>query len=144
MAYDVSGETVAIREFIFKRLQVHTSTVFSQYEYETAVDRIEMAERLDSTFRGAIFDLYMKCAGDQVETDVQYVKWPKTWWDAVKSRWFSDWMIERWPVRYEERKFVTQTIMRMCPHLGLNPKEKHIRWLIREQPSYKIVKDGTV
>ena len=31
------------------------------------------------------------------------IKYPLNWWEAVKERWFYDWMLERWPVRYQER-----------------------------------------
>lgn len=25
------------------------------------------------------------------------IRWPKTWWDAFKARWFTPWMLQRWP-----------------------------------------------
>lgn len=28
------------------------------------------------------------------------VTYPKTWWDALKARWFPRWAKERWPVAY--------------------------------------------
>ncbi len=27
--------------------------------------------------------------------------WPSSWWDAFKVRWFSAWMLRRWPARFE-------------------------------------------
>lgn len=29
-------------------------------------------------------------------------RWPATWRDAFKERWFPAWAKERWPVRYEK------------------------------------------
>lgn len=29
-------------------------------------------------------------------------RWPATWWDAVKERWYPTWAKRRWPVRYEK------------------------------------------
>ncbi len=28
-------------------------------------------------------------------------RWPKTWWDAFKLRWFTKKMLQRWPVKYD-------------------------------------------
>ena len=28
-------------------------------------------------------------------------RWPATWWDAVKARWFPAWALQRWPATYE-------------------------------------------
>jgi len=27
------------------------------------------------------------------------VRYPATWWDALKARWFPAWVLRRWPVR---------------------------------------------
>jgi len=28
-------------------------------------------------------------------------KWPADWWQAIKDRWFPEWLLSRWPVRYK-------------------------------------------
>ena len=28
-------------------------------------------------------------------------RWPATWWDAVKARWFPAWMERKWPVMWD-------------------------------------------
>jgi len=34
------------------------------------------------------------------ELGVDHLKWPATWWDAVRERWCPAWALKRWPVRY--------------------------------------------
>lgn len=31
-------------------------------------------------------------------------KWPSTWWDAFKVRWFPNWLLRRYPPMYETMK----------------------------------------
>lgn len=37
-------------------------------------------------------------------------KWPATWWDAVKERWFPEWAQKRWPVEWVMLKQVVPTL----------------------------------
>ena len=54
---------------------------------------------------------------------------PATWWDAVKERFFPEWMLGRWPVRYKNIDIEQQIYRAVCPHLYTDPQEKHIEFL---------------
>ena len=41
---------------------------------------------------------------DMALRDMQTYKWPKDWRQAFKERWFSKWMLKRWPVIYKTIK----------------------------------------
>ena len=45
----------------------------------------------------------------------QEVRWPATWWEAVKERFLPAWAKERWPVRY---RVVTLTARELWPLLS--------------------------
>ena len=46
----------------------------------------------------------------------QEVRWPRTWWEHFKLRWFPPWLVRRFPVRYQTRVFDTRLAY---PHLAL-------------------------
>jgi len=68
---------------------------------------------------------------ERIKVDVEE-KWPATWRDAVKERWFPAWALKRWPV---ERKAVSihideQKYGPICPHLHADPADKHFEFLV--------------
>jgi len=42
------------------------------------------------------------------------VSTPETWWEHLKERWFSSWMLNRWPVRYKHYR-----AYRVLPYIAL-------------------------
>ncbi len=48
--------------------------------------------------RNMVFQLLHMYYGYEVER-LEF-KYPENWWEAFKERWFFDWMLSRWPVRY--------------------------------------------
>ena len=80
------------------------------------------------------FDLLMDHVADCLITDVKMfllgedgktvtVKYPETWWEAIKERFFHKKLLARFPVKY---KVHTITGKVLYPELGVKlPKEKH-------------------
>lgn len=42
-------------------------------------------------------------------------RWPATWWQHLKLRWFPKWALKRWPVVWTEIR--VRTIYKLCPHV---------------------------
>ena len=40
----------------------------------------------------------------------QTIRYPATWWDAVKERWFPQWLLARYPVTYREHEISLKTL----------------------------------
>lgn len=59
-------------------------------------------------------------------------KWPKTWWDAFKERWFPGWAKSRWPVEYERIDVDERLYAAVCPHLQDDPQKVHLEWMAAE------------
>lgn len=38
------------------------------------------------------------------------IKYPLNWWEAFKDRWFADWMLKRWPVKYKVEVIDVKTL----------------------------------
>ena len=55
------------------------------------------------------------------------IKYPETWWQHFKLRWFPKWLLKRFPVVYEIRKVDVQVIY---PTLNIAwPEKQHIVYL---------------
>lgn len=56
------------------------------------------------------------------KTQIQYIKYPKDWWEAFKERWFFDWLLRKFPVKYTEYKIDVELLY---PYLQIKiPEEK--------------------
>jgi len=71
------------------------------------------------------------------------VKYPVSWWEHFKERWFYKWMLKRWPVDYREHEF---SIKRLYPDLHneiprlrdvLNDKKRHIEINVLDMDAYE-------
>lgn len=73
-------------------------------------------------------DAYVWKAIDHKKLAARY---PETWWDAFKLRWFPVWMLQRWPVKYVE---VWSETSILYPDLIL-PNQRHVKHhtFIREE-----------
>ena len=75
-----------------------------------------------------VLDIYAYVTGkivDKIHIDIEY---PSNWWEAFKDRWFSEWMLNRWPVKMTRIK-VNETRFAICPHLAAEPRQNHYMWL---------------
>jgi len=52
--------------------------------------------------------MLVRWAGQKLR-DVHH-RWPATWWDAVKERWYPKWALKRWPVKYKSFTFIANLI----------------------------------
>lgn len=67
-------------------------------------------------------DVWSERLGDET------VRWPTTWWDAVKARWFPWWALRRWPAKYSHADF---TVYRGYPDLVM-PEHRSALFAIRQ------------
>lgn len=41
----------------------------------------------------------------------RHERWPASWWDAVKERWYPEWLLRRFPVRWNHFDFVVAKVL---------------------------------
>jgi len=60
-----------------------------------------------------------------------YKRWPATWWDAIKDRWFPGWAKHRWPVKWEIVDINEHIYGPVCPHMQ-HPDmwPLHLKWMM--------------
>lgn len=60
-------------------------------------------------------------------------KWPATWWDAVKLRFYPRWLLRRYPVRY---RFERVTALALLPTLDLKIPGHGTTIAVMAEPAY--------
>lgn len=118
-------------QVIFERLRVSVTRVLSRAMLESMT--IESRENfLVSEVEGLVLTLHASVVSDKVITNVKHFRWPETWWDAFKHKYFSDSMLKHWPVKWHEERIECQEIRKCCPHLSVSNDRKHLEWFMYE------------
>ena len=94
-----------------------------------AVSAATVAQRFDGITNAMRFDLQTSIVAMPKERITVNRSWPKTWWDAVKDRWYPEWAKTRWPVEYERINIDQQIYGGVCPHLQSDPTRTHVTYL---------------
>jgi len=122
----------ADREILLERINFATSKTFSKHDLE-CLNRIKasfgqtIGDEIVCHFRSFIHGL----ADHKIEINR---KFPRTWWQYFKDRWFPNWLKLKFPVDYEHI-YIDQTIYKaVCPHIQDNGKSRsqkvHWNWMI--------------
>lgn len=73
---------------------------------------------------------------EETYTSYKTIKYPKTWWEAVKERFFSARLKKMFPVVYEEHRIAETTktfITKVCPHMDIAFNEReHLQFFFTE------------
>ncbi len=56
-------------------------------------------------------------------------RWPKTWWDAFKARWFPARLLDHFPAEYDHVDVDRQLYAAVCPHLRVPEHRSHVSFL---------------
>lgn len=73
------------------------------------------------------------CIGMPEETIEVHERWPATWWEHFKERFFPAWALERWPVRYREINVSEKRYSAVCPHVHVAQNGPHFEFLYRNR-----------
>ena len=95
--------------------QVNVAILLRDSELQHANARL----RYDPVYQGLIFELTRYIFRDEIKTIEE--KYPKTWWDAFKDRWFYKWMKKYWPPQFTIVKLTAEVFY---PYIPV-PEQKH-------------------
>ncbi len=120
-----------VKELHAQILEVCVQEALSKYGMYGLQSRLTLEENVHSMVRDMIYTLRGYVAGkDRVEVYYKYFRWPENWWEAFKERWFPDFLLLRYPVKYHnETVESSHHHTKMCPHVGLGNERDHIDWL---------------
>jgi hypothetical protein len=118
--------------------EVAVSQMLSREDMEGLASRLRLEEHMDREMRRLIWTLRASvCGKDKVDTYYKYFRWPENWWEAVKERWFPEFLLRRHPVKYHNETVVSSYHhTKLCPHLSLGTERDHIEWLFLDFEPY--------
>lgn len=90
--------------------------------------QFDLHASLDEAANELVLTLYAHLYGHEGNRVQVNECWPADWWEAFKDRWFPEWALDRWPVRYK-RIIIDQPIYSgVCPHIDA-PQRTHLEWI---------------
>ena len=102
-------------------------------EYEMVASRGEVSTYINTAMNSLVICLGTYILGLADETIEVHERWPKTWWDHIKSRFFPAWALVRWPVEWERIDISEKRYKAVCPHLeSTSDRDKCLSFLWNE------------
>jgi hypothetical protein len=92
-------------------------------------DKLDISTRFDQAIGSTVLtlDSYVHALSDE---RIQVSKrWPKTWWDAFKERWFPSWLKAHFPVVWDGFEIDQQIYLAVCPHITDKKQKRHLEWM---------------
>lgn len=73
--------------------------------------------------------------GQQVKEEVlEHHEIPATWWDSFKRRWFSAWLLQKYPAKVIKIPVVVRHV-HVCPHVNVKKESVHFDFVRDETDS---------
>ena len=118
-----------IRQVILERVRWQFSKAVTYDSIRNA--RINVEDFGDLVGEMMVVEATMSLPGLADEMIVIHESYPQDWWQAVKERWFPQWLLNRFPVKYKEINIEEKRFKSVCPHAWLpEDQDKHtIHWL---------------
>lgn len=93
------------------------------YEADVGHQDLEIDSWINPVSRQFIIQMETYLMGLVDERIEIHREWPRTWWDALKDRWFPEWAKRRWPVAYDGIHVSKKTYKKVCPHIRAPHRE---------------------
>jgi hypothetical protein len=117
-----------VKEFILKQIPIQVNKRLSKNIFFQGASVEILAE---VTTEQMLIQLRVYVLGRAVRTEVvDTIKYPATWKDAFKERYYTDWMKKKFPVKYTEVD-VEVNHYHICPHIDsrMSENDLHLKWL---------------
>ncbi len=108
---------------------LHTGTRMSYRHMAGLRSTMQLQSHIEDELRALVLSLYAYVAGVPKEHLKIQRRWPKTWRDAFKERWFPAWWLRRWPVEYDKINIDRVVSWSVCPHIEGPKGRSHVFWL---------------
>lgn len=116
-------ESLHVESFELEAVQFGVSRAISRYELQDIEPALHI-ELFKRSGEELVIQLRSYVYGKKTH-GLQEIRYPATWWDAVKLRWFPAWALKRWPARWVEYRAITQDLY---PQIKVLPDQRRIRW----------------
>lgn len=82
---------------LYEKVTFHQQVVVSEKTFTLPIEAQLVINRVSEEIIMKFSSYVLAMPLEKIQIDVQY---PETWWDAVKERWFPDWLKKWYPVEY--------------------------------------------
>ena len=119
-----------LEEIVLKKIRFGVRQNFSKRFLED----LKFETEYDVIYQQLCTQLQWWALGKEVtKTVVDHVKYPATWKDAIKERFYPDFLKARFPVNYIYRN-VEIHHFHVCPHLDVPSQATHLDFCIGKEP----------
>jgi hypothetical protein len=119
----VQMERVMLEVFKFS-VQYHMDMSHAQFQVEPEVFYRNLIDRAG---KDMVMRLTAKIAGQQLPD----IKYPADWKQAFKERWFPQWLLKKYPVKYKQFE-----VKALYPYLSIPPHQEHLTFYVAEMPKW--------
>lgn len=120
-----------VRQFVADR--IHVAGIRRLARREFLLSKLNTQVQVDALTDSLLISLDTYLDGITNHKISIHKRWPRTWWDALKDRWFPSWAKTRWPPQYDSIDIDQPLYLAVCPHLYTEPQGSHLEWLAAEQ-----------
>lgn len=120
-----------VRQFVAERIHLVGNRRLSRRELQ--LSKLNVKVHVDAFTDDLLLSLDTYLHGITQQKISLHKRWPRTWWDALKDRWFPHWAQKRWPPQYDQIDIDQPLYLAVCPHLCDDPQHQHLAWLAAEQ-----------
>ncbi len=116
-------ESVPLNEVILEKIRFGLST----YAPNVFPQDLDYEKYRDIRLQHTIETLSWSLLGKRIEK----IKYPSTWWDAFKDRWYPKFLKKRFPINWEHFR-----LYNICPHINeawVDNKSVHLNWIENEK-----------
>lgn len=106
-----------------------TVKVHRRFDPRTFRTLVDVDAFIEHNTRSMVVELSSHLAAIGNEHISFHKKWPRTWWDAFKCRWFPTWLLRRYPADYDSVDIEEPRYKAVCPHLPIEREQTHLEWL---------------
>ena len=126
-----------IKKLYCDRAHVTVTDMIDWKRLKALKSTVEVQSFYDARLKAMCIQLTACLPGVLKEQLVVHERWPETWWDAVKARWFSRRMLKRWPVKWHEININKPLFASVCPHIEIDEPRAHLIYLLNSQEELK-------
>lgn len=118
------------------RINVSSKSSLSACQDIIALHGIEFAAEIINDALITRLSAFVTCA--QADKFCYYFEYPENWWEALKLRFFPNWLIIKFPIKFKIVDIAVDKYI-ICPHLPFESKMVHKTWLINKVLEYQNV-----
>lgn len=124
-------ENIAFEHVYVKKVRNSLSRTILFKELEN-LHGLEVDCFINHTVKELVVKLHAYTVGSHMRNIHVDHSCPENWWEAFKERWFPDWILRRWPLKYKVIRIHERIATKVCPHITIKGDHDCIAFLAKD------------